>query len=89
MMTIKENKQQKVDHEPVRAMVETPCKIYLEARQKAAALRRARGGTKKVLAAGLQENHDAFPAPVPIPNGTDMFGLLQCLLPPLPPWKEG
>ena len=31
-------KKQKVDHQLVKAMVETPCKIYQEACQKAAAL---------------------------------------------------
>ena len=38
MMTTK--RKQKVDHEPVRAMAETPRKIYQEVRQNAAALQK-------------------------------------------------
>ena len=39
------SKKVKLDHDLVRAMAETPHKIYQEARRKATALRCARNGT--------------------------------------------
>ena len=75
-------KKLKMDHEPVRAMVEPPRKIYHEVRQKAAAQRRAQNGPSKKSQSG--ERNPGLPNV----KGTTVPELVSPLPPPTTLTKE-
>ena len=86
----------KLDHEPVRAMAETPCKVYLDARQKVDALQRTRNVPSKYLSGLLSKNpenclalandmdvHPLVPSP-PSPLTMEEVESLEALLASVP-----